>query len=290
MTEASKQETVYDLVVRISADQRQRDADRAAMADEIVEGQRITTVEEGKRFAKAWIVTAAQHAANEEYYRGERDKLLRATPANAWLQDQWTQLTEPRVPEERWTWRILETLYTEPHRAYHNLDHIEACLRAQVEWARGARTLGDFSIIALALFFHDAVYVPGDKRNEVLSAGLLRAVGPTLRFSETDVERAALAVLATQHHETVADDAVAQVVVDIDLSILGAAPVDYDSYVTKLRREYAAVSDEAWRVGRGGFLAGMLARPGTIFKTAWGVETFEKRARENLAREQASLA
>jgi hypothetical protein len=77
MTESTKQETVDDLAARISADQRQRDADRAAMADEIVAGQRITTVEEGQRFAKAWIVTAAQHAANEEYYRGERDKLLR---------------------------------------------------------------------------------------------------------------------------------------------------------------------------------------------------------------------
>jgi hypothetical protein len=77
MTESTKQETVDDFVARISAEQRQRDADRAAMADEIVAGQRITTVEEGQRFAKAWIVTAAQHAVNAEYYRGERDKLQR---------------------------------------------------------------------------------------------------------------------------------------------------------------------------------------------------------------------
>jgi hypothetical protein len=47
------------------------------MADEIVAGQRIETAEEGRRFASAWIVTAAQHATNEEYYRGERDRLLR---------------------------------------------------------------------------------------------------------------------------------------------------------------------------------------------------------------------
>jgi len=71
MNEQTRDAEVEQLV----AEQRRRDADRAAMANEIVDEQRITTVEEGKRFAKAWIETAAQHAANEEYYRKERDKL-----------------------------------------------------------------------------------------------------------------------------------------------------------------------------------------------------------------------
>ena len=68
-------ELIAHIVGRAHAEQRRLDAERAAMANEIVDGQRITTVEEGKRFAKAWIETAAQHAANEEYYRKERDKL-----------------------------------------------------------------------------------------------------------------------------------------------------------------------------------------------------------------------
>jgi predicted metal-dependent HD superfamily phosphohydrolase len=209
-------------------------------------------------------------------------------PTHGWLHSQWVHLTEPHHQEERWSWRLLESLYTEPYRAYHNLDHVEACLRLQYRVQRASVAL-PYHIVTLALFFHDVVYVPGDKRNEALSAGLLRAVGPTLRLSETEVERAALAVLATQHHETVADDEVAQVVVDIDLAILGADPAEYDAYVQKIRQEYAAVSDEAWRVGRGEFLAGMLARTGTVFKTAWGIESFEQPARANMRRELAAL-
>lgn len=56
--------------------QEEIDKERRQMAEEIVRGQNLTTLEEAKEFATRWIVTAAQHAANEEYYRGERDKLL----------------------------------------------------------------------------------------------------------------------------------------------------------------------------------------------------------------------
>jgi hypothetical protein len=62
--------------ISVVVEQKILDAQRGKMADEIVAGQNITTVEEGKRFARAWIVTAAQHAANEEYYRGQRDAVV----------------------------------------------------------------------------------------------------------------------------------------------------------------------------------------------------------------------
>jgi len=58
------------------AEQQQLDADREAMAAEIVAGRRITSIEEGKRFAQSWIATAAQYAANADYYREERDKAV----------------------------------------------------------------------------------------------------------------------------------------------------------------------------------------------------------------------
>jgi hypothetical protein len=55
------------------AEQRQIDAQRARMADEIVAGQQLDSLEEAKRFARGWIITAAQHSTNEEYYRKQRD-------------------------------------------------------------------------------------------------------------------------------------------------------------------------------------------------------------------------
>lgn len=71
--------TVREWVDRISAEQRDRDARRLAMAEAIVEAHERTaavTVDDWKRFAAAWIATAAQHVENEEYYRGQRDSLV----------------------------------------------------------------------------------------------------------------------------------------------------------------------------------------------------------------------
>lgn len=69
-------EDADQLVERLSAEQNRINTDREAMADEIVAGQRCASLEEALRFARAWIITAAQHASNENYLRKERDKLL----------------------------------------------------------------------------------------------------------------------------------------------------------------------------------------------------------------------
>lgn len=41
------------------------------MAQEIVQAQNLKTLDEAKRFAQAWIETAAQFARNEEYWRDQ---------------------------------------------------------------------------------------------------------------------------------------------------------------------------------------------------------------------------
>jgi hypothetical protein len=56
------------------------DAERARVAQEIVDGQAAgrpeMTVEDWKRFARNWIETAARHAANETHYREHRDRAV----------------------------------------------------------------------------------------------------------------------------------------------------------------------------------------------------------------------
>jgi predicted metal-dependent HD superfamily phosphohydrolase len=198
----------------------------------------------------------------------------------------WGRSVEP--PHFEWTWRILEALYTEPHRAYHNLSHVAACLDLLDEFEKDTRPTINRTPVELALMFHDAVYVPGDKRNEELSANLLRALASVLPWTETTVERAVVAILATRSHETFVDDPVAQLVVDIDLSILGAEPLAYSDYVHCIRREYKSVSDDAWRVGRTAFLDKMRARA-HIFNTGWAEDRFESKARANMQHELDSL-
>jgi predicted metal-dependent HD superfamily phosphohydrolase len=77
--------------------------------------------------------------------------------------------------------------------------------------------------------------------------------------------------------------------VDIDLSILGAAPPRFDEYERQIRREYDWVTPEAFAAGRISVLEGFLARP-PIFTTEFFHGQFEQQARANLARSISRLA
>lgn len=66
-----------DATDRLFADQQRIDAKREKMADELIANQHVTSLDEALRFARSWIITAAQYAANADYYRDERDKLRR---------------------------------------------------------------------------------------------------------------------------------------------------------------------------------------------------------------------
>jgi hypothetical protein len=57
-------------------EQHRIDADRGQMADKIVADAPLADLAAARRFARGWIITAAQHAANEEYYRGQLDAVL----------------------------------------------------------------------------------------------------------------------------------------------------------------------------------------------------------------------
>jgi predicted metal-dependent HD superfamily phosphohydrolase len=76
--------------------------------------------------------------------------------------------------------------------------------------------------------------------------------------------------------------------VDIDLSILGGPPDEFDAYERAIRHEYAHVPGEAFASGRARILRGFLAR-GWIYATELFRERYETAARENLRRSLARL-
>jgi predicted metal-dependent HD superfamily phosphohydrolase len=207
------------------------------------------------------------------------------------LKDRWRMYVRPEHFE--WTYAMLEALYSGGPRVYHTLEHIEDCL-AGMEMLALEQPEGTINkqLAYLALIFHDAVYVPGQPDNEKNSVTLLEG----LRFAFRDdlgadiVERIAPLILATAHksEEVVFGDVTLAAVVDTDLSILGRGPVAYERYRASIRREFAHVSDDAWRVGRGGFLAKLLARK-RIFTLARVRADLEAQARKNIAEELSTL-
>ena len=185
----------------------------------------------------------------------------------------------------------LRARLAEPHRVYHGQAHVDALL-AELHARRGA--FHDPEAVELAVWFHDAVYVPGARDNERASAALLRATTAGLA-SEPTLTAAEAMVLATEHHAVppglptpLAADLAA--FLDMDMAVLGAEPVAYDRYAAGVAAEFVPVVGEAaYRLGRAAFLKGVLAAGTPLFRTEAARATLERPARANLQRELDGL-
>ena len=182
--------------------------------------------------------------------------------------------------------------WTEPHRRYHDLTHLQEVLRAVGTLGPAVGAAGDErSVAVLAAWFHDAVYRTREPEyNERDSAALAVEQLTDLGADPGLVDRVGQAVLDTREHEVGEDDSPARVVLhDADLWVL-AAPTDrFDAYCTQVRDEYAHVSGPAYVRGRTAVLRGFLQRP-HVYASSHARTRWEASARENLAREISRLA
>jgi len=161
-------------------------------------------------------------------------------------------------------------------RHYHTLSHLESCLRE-------FDSVGTLAIrpeeAELALWFHDAVYRSWRRDNEVQSAAL---AARTLRAAPAEtVERIRQLILATTHRDDGFSGDTA-LVLDVDLSILGAPADVYAQFERAIRREYWWVSRARYVAGRGRFLNTLLART-AIYQQDRFYEKYEQAARANIA-------
>lgn len=181
----------------------------------------------------------------------------------------------------------LEAAYAEPHRRYHSRRHIEQCL-ALLDQVPDLED-SERQVLSWAIWWHDAVYDPTASDNEARSADLAKAELRELGASIHAREEVARLIRLTAGHVVENEDRLGEILVSIDLSILGAPPEAYDAYALAVRQEYAHVSDEAWRVGRPRVLQRFLDAP-VIYPDPSLRDHFEAQARANLAREIAALA
>jgi predicted metal-dependent HD superfamily phosphohydrolase len=174
-----------------------------------------------------------------------------------------------------------------PGRHYHTWDHVLDCVgKLRTMPCKAPR------VALLALVFHDAVYVAGRKDNEAQSANLARdIIAEHASIDEAELAEIEGIILATQSHRPPAEaSATLRTVLDIDMSILGAAPDRYDLYAEQVRREYVptAATPVQFAIGRAAFLSRLLAE-GPIYNTFEGRAQWEKPARANIAREITRL-
>lgn len=163
----------------------------------------------------------------------------------------------------------LAARYAEPHRAYHTLQHLRECF-VQLEPAGGlAQHLAE---VQLALWFHDAVYDTHAHDNEERSARLAREALVESGVCRETAERVEGLVLATKHNAT-PEGADARLLVDVDLSILGADGARFREYERQIRHEYST---------------SFLERP-SIYSTPPFAARLERPARTNLSRSLQQL-
>lgn len=174
--------------------------------------------------------------------------------------------------------------YGERHRAYHTLDHVRDCLTELDRWPELAMQP---LAVELAIWFHDLVYRPLATNNEAASAARAAERLQHGHGDQTLVEQVAELILATSHSFS-PQDRDQQLIIDIDLAVLGREPERYELYQAQIRREYRWLPGPFYRRRRAALLRSFLARP-AIYSSAELYQRYEQQARDNLARALAQL-
>jgi predicted metal-dependent HD superfamily phosphohydrolase len=170
--------------------------------------------------------------------------------------------------------------YNEPQRKYHTEQHLRECLSLFNEHSQLAQEPAE---IEMALWFHDAIYdvkATGSK-NEDQSADWAEDELRKAGVAPERIARIKHHILATKH-SALPKGADQQLLVDIDLTILGAPPERFAEYEQQIRQEYRHVPRLIFNWKRKQILKEFLTRS-PIYATPELRERFEGQARENLA-------
>jgi len=197
-----------------------------------------------------------------------------------WSLDSWQDLLKRLSLSADETFFLeLDGRYRSPNRYYHNTIHIDNCLSLLNEFAHLAeRKL----LVEAAIWLHDAIYQSFSTKNELKSAELAVKMFGELGMNEEDSKVIYELILITAHREK-PEGADAELLVDIDLSILGADAAEYDIYERAIRKEYRFVPKRFYQPGRKKLLTSFLERP-QIYLTSELQNRFEEQARKNLKR------
>jgi predicted metal-dependent HD superfamily phosphohydrolase len=187
----------------------------------------------------------------------------------------WQRLQAEPIPLH--VFAELVKIYASADRFYHNRTHIADCLSIFDQ----TNLLASYpEEVELAIWFHDAVYDTRRNDNEQKSAEWASSVIFQAGVSKAVAERVSHSILATRHDREVTDTD-AQLMVDVDLSILGRESDIFWQYEKNIRKEYAWVPEGLFREKRIEILRGFLDRQ-HIYNHEIYRKRFEETARANV--------
>lgn len=200
----------------------------------------------------------------------------------------WNELTKGVIHPKR-SRAIFQTIvdfYSESHRQYHTLSHLNWCFDKYKEYytvVDPGLNNHDYYSVAFSLFFHDIIYQPLQQNNELRSSELALAVLYDYDHEPLNVLKIANLIELTSHkyHPASITSEEAKIVLDVDLSILGANEVEFNAFESGIRFEYSFVQDEIYKEKRVEILESFL-NLSRIYHTDFFFNAYEKQARNNL--------
>ncbi len=204
------------------------------------------------------------------------------------MQQRFISLWERCVPDPMTrsgedVYRELEGHYYHPDRHYHDLRHIQACLK-HFDVISDQLTQPD--AVEMALWFHDVIYDPGADDNEQRSAELF------LQCAQGDVDNSFLKVVhdlvMMTIHPSEPQSVDEQFTVDIDLASFGLPWQEFIRLGELVRSEFPHVSDQDFESIQLQFFEILAGQP-YFFFTEFFRSRYEAAAQSNLRRRIAQL-
>lgn len=168
--------------------------------------------------------------------------------------------------------------YAEPQRKYHTQQHLGECLALCARHRGQAEHPAE---VEIALWFHDAVYDVQGRDNEARSAAWARDALESAGVRGEVIDRVEALIMVTRH-QALPQGRDQELLVDIDLSILGAVRERFLVYEEQVRAEYDWVPRWLFRRKRREILREFLSRQPIYSRPELRAE-LEDRARANLA-------
>ncbi|WP_298953912.1 hypothetical protein [uncultured Nonlabens sp.] len=140
--------------------------------------------------------------------------------------------------------------------------------------------------LILSIFYHDVIYKSTQKNNEYQSALILEK-----HLAKTDFKHIELCknqINATKNHSTSLIDSDTNLLIDIDLAILGHKKDVYQLYTENVRKEYKIYPKFIYNPARKKAMQHFLEQD-RIFKTEEFYNLYESIARDNITREINNL-
>lgn len=128
-------------------------------------------------------------------------------------------------------WNEIEDNYSSKSRHYHNLEHLENMLS---ELSKILSEVKNLDCLLFAIYYHDIIYKSTKSNNEHQSA--LTFENRIAKTSFKKLDECISQIEATKEHK-ISEDSDTNILLDLDLSILGKSPEVYKYYSQSIRTE-----------------------------------------------------